>query len=215
MFRYQNNPLSTTLNYYASILGKKNYQSLNNQELAQLQSFIIRIIESRNTSSLPTQDRTNIGVHRLQQDVNQINMIVDTQHVPLNNGGDMTRQFRTDKIVKNPYSYGVDHKMLDPQVQTVYQGQYLNNPEMIRDMGLNPQHHSYSNNGIRNTDVESSLVQSEGTHTPGQHTTLPSEVDRFNILPFNPQNPDGYTWRDNMPRGGYSTRSSSNAKYSL
>lgn len=223
MQSYQNNPLAMTLMYYSRIIGKNNIDSVSDQEWTLLQNLIEDVRLSKQKSSeihhtkrVPmmsqTQaDRSNISVHRLQQDIRQLNTIVEKHDVPIENHGNSTRQFRSDKILHNPYSYGSEKNMLDPLVHVSYQGGYYNNPEVIRDMGLTQ---VYSPNGIRNTDIESSLIQSESTHTPGQNALTQIEFNRF-PFDFNPQNPDGYTWRDNMPKTGYSTRINSNNQYML
>ena len=59
---------------------------------------------------------------------------------------------------------------------------------------------------MRNVNIENSLLQKEMTHIPGQRGTTGKEINRFEQLPFNPQDPRHIVWTDNMPRGGYATR---------
>lgn len=59
---------------------------------------------------------------------------------------------------------------------------------------------------IRNIGIESLLLQSASTKTPGQRRLFDRPIDRFQYLPFNPQNPEHIVWSDDMPRSGYATR---------
>lgn len=106
-------------------------------------------------------------------------------------------------IYKNPYEYGAKQNVLEPIYQQPYVGPYYNDPSVMNRMALNSQQ---SPSHIRNIDVESVLLQKEATHLPGQKQSLNREVDRFERLPFDPQNHRHLVWTDNMPRGGYPTR---------
>ena len=59
---------------------------------------------------------------------------------------------------------------------------------------------------IRNVNIESSLKQCQNTRLPGQRLMMDKQIDRFQMLPFNPQDPSRLVWSDNMPRNGYPTR---------
>lgn len=104
----------------------------------------------------------------------------------------------------NPYSYGAKQNILKPTVLTPYHGPYANDPEALQQMGVvqpttTPAH-------IRNVDVESSFLQREVTHLPGQREVTERNYNRFDLLPFDPQDSTHIVWCDNMPRGGYPTR---------
>lgn len=88
-----------------------------------------------------------------------------------------------DNNYYNPYEYGARQDSLPTQ-----------NRPMVYDH-------------IRNINVESDLIQREQTRYPGQRILSSMETDRFELLPFDPQNSKHIVWEDNMPRGGYPTRS--------
>lgn len=104
----------------------------------------------------------------------------------------------------NPYEYGAKQNPLPPQYKPIYSGPYNVDPAVLKHMGTNnvtmPDH-------IRNINIESSLLQQESTHLPGQREITETEKNRFELLPFDPQDHKHIVWTDNMPRGGYATRS--------
>lgn len=106
----------------------------------------------------------------------------------------------------NPYECGSRQQSLGPMYNKVYTGNYDIDPALLNHLGIPKNMHQEEFPGkVRNINVESSLIQSESGRTSGQRHER--EQDRFNLLPFNPQNPDNIVWKDNMPRGGYLTRS--------
>lgn len=108
----------------------------------------------------------------------------------------------------NPYEYGSKQNSLPPIYKQPYRGPYSNNSEMLNNMGLSEDMYYEKFPGqMRNINVESSLLQKEMTHIPGQRQITQKEIDRFELLPFDPQDPKHIVWSDNMPRGGYATRS--------
>lgn len=113
----------------------------------------------------------------------------------------------------NPYEYGSKQNQLPPTHHIPYTGPYENNPTISGPMGLTDNLYSEKFPGkVRNVNVESTLMQREMTHLPGQREITESEVNRFELLPFDPQDTKHIVWTDNMPRGGYSSR---NAKLEL
>jgi hypothetical protein len=107
----------------------------------------------------------------------------------------------------NPYEYGAKQDSLAPLVKQPYNGPYVNDPEVIKQMGVNNLDANYNcQPHIRNINVESSLLQREMTHLPGQRELTQKEINRFELLPFDPQDHRHIVWSDNMPRGGYPTR---------
>ncbi|AZL89430.1 hypothetical protein QKC54_gp0395 [Megavirus baoshan] len=99
----------------------------------------------------------------------------------------------------NPYEYGARQDSLQVPINEPYIGPYDN--DSCKNMS------DYFPDHIRNINVESSLMQREMTHLPGQREITEKDYDRFQLLPFDPQDHKHIVWTDNMPRGGYSTRS--------
>ena len=113
-------------------------------------------------------------------------------------------------ITKNPdysneYEYGI-HQKTNGNFLEPYNGQYSIDPRILDSCGLN-KNQTQQNSDIRNISIESQLMHREATHIPGQRRILETETNRFNLLPFDPQDHRHIVWKDNMPRGGYSTRS--------
>ena len=106
----------------------------------------------------------------------------------------------------NPYECGPKQSSLPAQVLRPHTGPYDCDAELLARMGINSQAPNQIPSHIRNINVESSLIQREATKLPGQRTSTDREVDRFETLPFDPQNTRHIIWADSMPRGGYSTR---------
>lgn len=107
----------------------------------------------------------------------------------------------------NPYEYGSRQNVVKPRINEVYTGPYDNDPYLLEYIGVPQNLHQQENPGkIRNIDIESSLMQKELTRLPGNRRLTETNYNRFNLLPFNPQDPNHIVWQDNMPRGGYSTR---------
>lgn len=106
----------------------------------------------------------------------------------------------------NPYECGPRQSSLPAQVLRPHTGMYDCDAELLQRMGINSQAPNYIPSHIRNINVESSLIQREATRLPGQREIVDREVDRFETLPFDPQNTSHIIWADSMPRGGYSTR---------
>lgn len=115
-----------------------------------------------------------------------------------------TFQEKRDTSYNNPYECGAKQNILEAPLLSPYQGAYHNDPTVLSNMGLSPVQNRYDH--IRNIDIESSLFQREMTHLPGQRKISERDYDRFNLLPYDPQNTDHIVWTDDMPRGGYATR---------
>lgn len=109
---------------------------------------------------------------------------------------------------KNPYEYGGRDNSIGPMYKQPYLGPYENNASSCSDLGLTSNMCGEQFPGsIRNINVESSLLQNESTHIPGQRKITESDYNRFELLPFDPQDHRHIVWKDDMPRGGYATRS--------
>jgi len=134
---------------------------------------------------------------RSQQD-NEIKFINDRS------GGS---NFNFPQSYFNPYEYGARQEPQQTLYQDVYNGSYTADPVVLNHMGLpRNMHQERFPTGIRNVDVESSLIHKEPSRVPGQKKIMEKEYDRFNLLPFDPQDHTHIVWKDDMPRGGYSSR---------
>jgi hypothetical protein len=111
----------------------------------------------------------------------------------------------TIKSYYNPYEYGTKQNILPPQYKPSYNGPYDVDPILLKHMGVSNENQYPSH--IRNINVESSLLQKETTHIPGQRDITEKEMSRFDLLPFDPQDHRHIIWPDSMPRGGFATRS--------
>lgn len=105
----------------------------------------------------------------------------------------------------NPYEYSTKQNSLPPQYKSPYLGPYFNDPNVLNHVGI-PDANNVVTDHIRNMDIESSLLQREMTHLPGQRELTGKEINRFELLPFDPQDHRHIVWEDGMPRGGYPTR---------
>ena len=105
----------------------------------------------------------------------------------------------------NPYEYGTRQNELGLIYQQPYIGPYADNPAHLCELGVVGYDETFPGL-IRNVNMESSLLQREMTHTPGQRANTDVEINRFNLLPFDPQDTRHIVWKDNMPRGGYPSR---------
>lgn len=105
----------------------------------------------------------------------------------------------------NPYECGARQNILHPTVLTPHQGPYANDPTTLQQMGVQSTKGTIPSH-IRNIDIESYFLQKEMTHLPGNREITERTYDRFDLLPFDPQDTRHIIWSDNMPRGGYPTR---------
>jgi hypothetical protein len=107
----------------------------------------------------------------------------------------------------NPYEYGARQNGFGQLSKQPYTGEYDNDPIILNEMGISDSaYREKFPDHIRNINLESSLLQREMTHIPGQRRLAENEIDRFERLPFDPQDHRHLVWQDNMPRTGYPTR---------
>lgn len=105
----------------------------------------------------------------------------------------------------NPYEYGSRQNSLNTFRDFEFLAPQDTTRSSLEEMGMSEVSYCEKFPGaIRNVNVESSLLQRELTHGPGQRNI--SEINRFELLPFDPQDTRHIIWKDNMPRGGYSSR---------
>lgn len=107
----------------------------------------------------------------------------------------------------NPYEHGTGQKSMGMLYKKPYDGPYDNSGISSEHLGLPQNMYNERFPGcVRNINIESSLLQHEITKIPGQRNITQQNFDRWNLLPFDPQDPKHIVWKDNMPRGGYPTR---------
>lgn len=107
----------------------------------------------------------------------------------------------------NSYEVGARQDELGSLYKPTYTGPYNARPDLLADIGLdNRMYWEKFPGAVRNVNVESLLYQGEMTHLPGQRNLTQTEINRFELLPFDPQDTKHIVWTDNMPRGGYPTR---------
>lgn len=99
------------------------------------------------------------------------------------------------KTYHNPYEYGARQNVMGPLYRAYHVDNYSRPGIPVDD--------KFPGN-VRNVNVESTLWQPQLTHAPGQRQSQVNSID--NLLPFNPQDTSHIIWQDNMPRGGYPTR---------
>lgn len=146
----------------------------------------------------------------------------DTNPMPDHRGGMATRSGRkttNEESVEsfkpcldsnayyNPYEVGARQNEFGSLYKPTYTGPYNVKPDLLADIGLdNRMYWEKFPGDVRNVNVESLLYQGEMTHIPGQRELTETEINRFELLPFDPQDTRHIIWKDNMPRGGYPTR---------
>lgn len=106
----------------------------------------------------------------------------------------------------NPYDYGSKQNSFENVFQKPCNDPYVYDNNMLNQLNINEVPNNLRPNDLRNVDVESSLLQRESVHLPGQRNISEREFNRWNMLPFDPQDHRHIVWEDNMPRGGYATR---------
>ena len=107
----------------------------------------------------------------------------------------------------NPYEVGARQNEFGSLYKPTYTGPYNVKPDLLADIGMdNRMYWEKFPGDVRNVNVESLLYQGEMTHIPGQKEVTETEMNRFELLPFDPQDTKHILWKDNMPRGGYPTR---------
>jgi hypothetical protein len=150
---------------------------------------------------LPTDTRGAVSTRQKRADIIQNGI----QNMSTGSQDQNDTQYRNN--YHNPYEYGSRQNEFGSLYKPTYTGPYNNNPDLLDEMGINPGMYWETFPGdIRNVNLESSLLQREMTHTPGQRELTERELNRFDLLPFDPQDTRHIIWKDNMPRGGYPTR---------
>jgi hypothetical protein len=140
----------------------------------------------------------NIKLHQHPSDITKQEM---------SNFPQLTRHSSDLNFYNNPYEYGSLQYGFGDLSRDPYLGPYSLQGSSLEQMGLDPeQYYHKTPNGIRNVDVETGLSRLEMARRPKQSGLSQIEVNRFELLPHDPQDHRHIVWEDNLPRGGVSTR---------
>lgn len=212
--------------------GPYSVHDLNPDEITYLQAYLEQVkIQQINKQAVPTNVKkcSSIGDGKpiTQCRVPTGNRMTDLYNphseenpIPGNRGGMATRsrksinsdkeQFKPNmdsNAYYNPYEVGARQNEFGSLYKPTYTGPYNVKPDLLADIGLdNRMYWEKFPGDVRNVNVESLLYQGEMTHIPGQREVTEKEINRFELLPFDPQDTRHIVWKDNMPRGGYPTR---------
>ena len=168
------------------------------------------LVPNDNSNAVDNTGRLNwkAGLSKSYQTNHQTNTIQNTPE-PGSRGSVATRygkKMMNNDDYYNPYEYGARQNQLNVPMRDTYCGPYQNDTNMLDQLGLTQNLSNEKFPGqVRNVNVESYLLQGEPTHLPGQNEITQKDYNRFELLPFDPQDPKHIVWND-MPRGGYSTR---------
>lgn len=127
----------------------------------------------------------------------------------LQNFPQLTRHSKRQDLnfYQNPYEYGARQYGFGDLSRDPYLGPYSLEGSSLSQMGLDAeQYYQRSPAGIRNIDVETGLSRNEMARRPKQSGLSQVELNRFELLPWDPQDHRHIVWEDNLARGGISTR---------
>jgi hypothetical protein len=210
------------IDYFATDFPKKKYnhtnpiETLSLEDIERLQVYLEHLKRKKLSTNTPTNKFTNMpnlinqknvtkkksGLNILQPDPQYVFGTVDSSTARKRS----LQNFELGKINNyyNPYEYGARQNSI---------GQLCNNMRIdLYDFDSSISKNNSSNiqeiipYQMRNINVENLLSQRNITKTPGQRSLMEKEINRFELLPFNPQDPRHIIWEDGMPRGGYATR---------
>lgn len=170
---------------------------LSINDLTNLQKYFLMPILFNNNDKCKENlllDKMNILTSYDRNQTNNCNTSLKNFNLPVN------------KYV-NKYECDAKQNSLGMLYKTVNCGCYQQNNQLLENIGLTVDMLNEKFPGdIRNVNIESVFNQQEMTNFPGQRELTEIEMNRFILLQFNPQNVNNIVWSDNMPRGGYSTR---------
>ena len=207
-----NNKIQNASNYLANKMPNvdpKHYnpiECLSIEEISYLQAYLQQVKDNKiNQQNIPQRqsNRANEFYDPLSREIpidwrefrrhdqNSINQ-TSARAVPGSRGASATRLGKKSDNYDyyNPYEYGAKQNSLPPQYKQRYTGTYDIDPVILNQMGINNNNQNNIPSHIRNINVETSLLQKEATHLPGQRLVTERELDRFEKLPFDPQNPN-------------------------
>ena len=101
--------------------------------------------------------------------------------------------------------YGNYGNSINDQSYSINDQSYFNPYEHGSRQRINDQH-TNSHIVSRDINIESKLLQPEMTKFPGQKEICEKEVNRFEVLPFSPQDVNHLVWGDGTPKNGVPTR---------
>jgi hypothetical protein len=201
----QEAPLIQTLNPHPS----SRYQYMSIGELDDMQKKIDTVKEAKIEeayNSYPISRRTCVK----SKDPQWLPPNNKSFNYPDQNAINFRLQPRTTASLNpyyNQYEYGCKQDTFGDLSRDPYLGPYSLHASSLETMGLTPNEYLYNNpNGIRNLDVESVLFQKEMARRPRQSGLTQIEFDRFEELPWDPQDVRHIVWEDGLPQGGLSTR---------
>lgn len=205
--------------HLAAAFSRQNINELNLSEIDFIQRYLQQVRDSRtsqNVSNRPMSHNpvcTNMSfINSLKSSENQSERLLSIPSSDTRIGKKSTNYF-------NPYEYGARQNPLQSVFnQRAMQNdfQFMNDQrpsaDMMQQLGLNKSVMDERFPGdIRNVDVESALIHSQLFHTSGQRESR--ALNRFEQLPFDPQDVNRLIWKDGMPRGGYSSRNDRDEMY--
>jgi hypothetical protein len=222
-----NQRINQATNYLANQLSKNNISELTADEITYIQTYLEQV-KNQKTTPPPVQlphnkNPTCTNSKQLQQEkIYNSRFQADVNRVPVTATRFGRKSVNNDYY--NPYEYGSKQNSLPSYREGcgLSQASNLNNESsvsrtpcayeqtvnMYDSMGLTTNMTAEKFPGyVRNVNIESALIQQEHTHLPGQRANISSnEQNRFELLPFDPQDPTHIVWTDGMPRGGYPSR---------
>ena len=145
------------------------------------------------------------GMYNLQENINirELSTPIFNAPVPTNLGKKKTNNLD----YYNPYEYSGKQQEFGMLERDIHLGPYGINEDLLDYMGIDAQEYiERFPNGIRNVNVESAMKYGEISRNPKQSGLSMVELNRFNFLPWDPQDyrhiirPDGY------PQAGINTR---------
>jgi len=228
--------ITQATNYLANQLSKNNISELTADEITYIQTYLEQVKkqkvaplpargvhEEREFRQAPpliqplsNQNPVCTNLKQLQQEkIHDSRFMTDINRVPITTTRFGKKSVNNDYY--NPYEYGSKQNALPSTFdnRSNYVGPYErtpdmygSTPDMYGSMGLTTNAAAEKFPGhVRNVNIESALIQQETTHLPGQRAnTSSTETNRFELLPFDPQDTTHIVWTDGMPRGGYPSR---------
>lgn len=188
------------MNNIEKIINSKLLNDLTVDEILQLESYLEKMKNNKI-------GKKKLNTHVANNNFYQRNISDDIMKYQSPNDGKHHKPINYVNDYHNPYECGSRQYSLEPIHKELYKDAYDSDPIVLNQMGISQNMHQEEFPGkVRNVNVESALLQQKVTRAPGQRKIMEKECNRFNLLPFNPQESSHLVWKDNMPRGGYATR---------
>lgn len=187
-----NGAQNEAVGYLVKSMGKTSLDQMSTDDIGYIQAYLERVKASKMKIEQPNAKYCmSVGMSRYNS------------NYPINAGHFIGKN--PDYV--NPYEYGGKQNEMGSIYKSSYDGPYSLDRQTMDEMGMNSNVYKERFPGeIRNVNVESVLWQQVPTHLPGQRKLTEKEINRFDLLPFDPQDTRHIVWCDDMPRGGYPTR---------